>query len=428
MYFKTNMPRQNNFFFLYILIIFLSFLFGFILNEDSAGGGLVDFEHEWTSIKEFKLGIFSALTSIKYESSRTPLFLILNYFNPFAYSEYGFRLSNFIFNIFIPIPFFYLLKNKYPKISSNLLISVSLLLYLSPYFRTSSYWAHQENLPIFFTLVSLLYLELYENKKIKQNLIHILGIAIISSLSFYSDQKYIFVSFYFFIKLVLIYKNDLNILIRVGLFFFISSLPTFYLFYLWKGILPIQSQFRIGFYPKNITLSLSIISFYFLPFLIILKKRLNQLIKKINKNDIYIFILLILLSIFSLPNFDNAWGGGVIFKLFYIFNLLINIEVITKLLFLIVVVTLSFFVYLILKNYLLNFLPLIIIIFLSSFVEMTYQEYFDPLLIVLIFGYFRFKKDLVSIMHVKNIFIYSIFFILFLIFANIYYNYFNLVT
>ena len=40
----------------------------------------------------------------------------------------------------------------------------------------------------------------------------------------------------------------------------------------------------------------------------------------------------------------------------------------------------------------------------------------------------RFKKDLVSIMHVKNIFIYSIFFILFLIFANIYYNYFNLVT
>lgn len=74
MYFKTNMPRQNNFFFIYILIIFLSFLFGFILNEDSAGGGLVDFQHEWTSIKEFKLGIFSALTSIKYESSRTPLF------------------------------------------------------------------------------------------------------------------------------------------------------------------------------------------------------------------------------------------------------------------------------------------------------------------------------------------------------------------
>ena len=82
----------------------------FFLNEDSAGGGLVDFEHEWTSIQEFKLGILSALTSIKYESSRTPLFLILNYFNPFSDTEYGFRLSNFIFNIFIPIPFFYLFK------------------------------------------------------------------------------------------------------------------------------------------------------------------------------------------------------------------------------------------------------------------------------------------------------------------------------
>ena len=428
MYSFKSLIKKDNFPSIYYFIICLSFLFGFFLNEDSAGGGLVDFEHEWTSIQEFKLGILSALTSIKYESSRTPLFLILNYFNPFSDTEYGFRLSNFIFNIFIPIPFFYLLKYKHPKISSNLLISVSLLLYLSPYFRTSSYWAHQENLPIFFTLISLLYLEVYENKIIKQNIINIFGIAIISSLAFYSDQKYIFVSFYCFVKLILLYKNDLYKLTQISFFFFISSIPTFYLFYLWKGILPIQSQFRIGFYPKNITLSLSIISFYFLPFLLIIKDKFGKLISKINKKDVFIFVVIFFISIFSLPDFNNAWGGGVIFKFFYVLNLFLKLEILTKILFITTVTILSFFSYLIIKNYFLNFLPLVIIIALSSMVEMTYQEYFDPLLIILIFVYFRFEKDLINIMNTKNVFIYSIFFIIFLIIANIYYNYFNLVT
>ena len=111
MYLKNNILKKN-YFNIYFIIVFLSFILGFFLNEDSAGGGLVDFEHEWTSINEFRLGIFSALTSIKYESSRTPLFLILNYFNPFNDTEYGFRLSNFIFNIFIPIPFFFSFKKK----------------------------------------------------------------------------------------------------------------------------------------------------------------------------------------------------------------------------------------------------------------------------------------------------------------------------
>ena len=109
MYLKNNILKKNSIT-IYFIVVFLSFIFGFFLNEDSAGGGLIDFEHEWTSINEFKLGIFSALTSIKYESSRTPLFLILNYFNPFNDTEYGFRLSNFIFNIFIPIPFYFLLN------------------------------------------------------------------------------------------------------------------------------------------------------------------------------------------------------------------------------------------------------------------------------------------------------------------------------
>ena len=59
---KTNTLKKNFYLYLYFLIVFISFLLGFFFNEDSSGGGLVDFKHEWTSIQEFKLGINSAVS------------------------------------------------------------------------------------------------------------------------------------------------------------------------------------------------------------------------------------------------------------------------------------------------------------------------------------------------------------------------------
>ena len=56
------------------------------------------------SLKQFKLGILQALTSINYESSRTPLFLILNSFNLLLKHN-----TNFDFQIFFLIYFFLLL-------------------------------------------------------------------------------------------------------------------------------------------------------------------------------------------------------------------------------------------------------------------------------------------------------------------------------
>ena len=64
--------------------MFLLFILGFFLQEDSSGGGRLDFVHEYKSFLVFKDGVFQALTSLSYESSRTPLFLILNSFNVFA--------------------------------------------------------------------------------------------------------------------------------------------------------------------------------------------------------------------------------------------------------------------------------------------------------------------------------------------------------
>ena len=62
-----------------IFLLSLSlFVIGFIFNEDSSGGGKLDFElHEWGNYLKFKSGIIDSLTSIEYES-RMPLFLIMH--------------------------------------------------------------------------------------------------------------------------------------------------------------------------------------------------------------------------------------------------------------------------------------------------------------------------------------------------------------
>ena len=52
-----------------------------------------------------------------------------------------------------------------------------------------------------------------------------------------------------------------------------------------------------------------------------------------------------------------------------------------------------FKIYFLLRNNLINFIPLLTIILISSLVERTYNEYFDPLIFVLIFTFFKFDKN-----------------------------------
>ena len=424
------MPRNNlNF----NIIIFTSFCFltlvvGFLLNEDSTGGGKLDFVHEWKSLKQFKLGILQALTSINYESSRTPLFLILNSFNPFTETQYQFRFSNFFFNLFLPIAYFYCLRIK--KIDINLSLLIVCVLILSPYFRTTSYWAHQENLPIFFMIISFLYFYYFKSISYdnKSKYIHIFLIAVISSLSFYSDQKFIFCSLLIFLLLVLAEKSFVN-KIKILLLFSLTSIPAFYLYYIWGGIVPIESQSRIGFSPQNISNGISIICFYFIPiFIFLLFEKKIEILKISNKVDILVITFIFLILTFTVPNFSSPWGNGAVYKFFFLIGkyLITNI-ILLKILYVFVITLLTFMTYKLLKNNLINFFPLLLVLLISLFVEVVYQEYFDPWVTIMIFIFFTFPKE-INIYKIKNLIIFITYNALFLIVANIYYYKFNLVT
>ena len=101
------------------------------------------------------------------------------------------------------------------------------------------------------------------------------------------------------------------------------------------------------------------------------------------------------------------------FKLVYVINLLIDSNLISKLIFYISVSLMFILTYLLLKNNLINFLPLFIIIFLTSLVEKTYQEYFDPIIIVLLFSYFTFEQNIIEIRSKNVVKSYLIFFLCF---------------
>ena len=68
------------------------------------------------------------------------------------------------------------------------------------------------------------------------------------------------------------------------------------------------------------------------------------------------------------------------YKFFYTLDNIVNLNtILVNLIFIIYYIFGTFFIFLILKNKIINFIPIIILVILSSFIERTYQEYFDQL-------------------------------------------------
>ena len=239
-----------------ITISYFIFFLGFIFDENSSGGGRIDFEHTLSTIKVFKEGILNALSDTRYESSRPPLFAILNKLNPFNYSDYSLRISNLVFNSLIPI-FFYIFIKKQNNFDKHVALIITSLIILSPYFRTTSYWALEENLPFLFFFITLIILP---QKKVSYR--NIILVAFFSSLSVYSDQKFIFLSLFTYLYFLGFKNNSIKDFTYISLVYFLTAIPFFYLVYVWNGITPPQASYRFNLTFDNISYIVSIINFY----------------------------------------------------------------------------------------------------------------------------------------------------------------------
>ena len=442
------MKNYNNKNFFKILSIFLIlfsiifFFYGFLVGENSAGAGGFsgDFGNVWITLQTFLNN--DILTSIKisgdivtpgqdrlYISSRTPLIYIFNkVLNPFIETKINYIRSVFVFSLLAPILFYYSLKIKFPKVSSLALLLLASTILLSPYFRTSSYWGLEENYGIVFIFISYILLEKFLIEKKKNFFIKYLKLFSLitsSSLCVYFDQKLLIIPLFCFIKII--FSNE-NIILKIFtcLLYLIFSIPFLYLIFLWGNIIPtIDSEIRStgrNFFLSHVGFSLTIIGFYFIPLFFFKSENIIKIIKSYFKDKVKLlffcfFIIYLLLSIF----FDdyqnsvyNIIGKGVIHKLSL---LLFNNHLIQKIFIYFNFIIFYFIVTLFVDKKITENLIIFYLLVISIFISPILQEYFDPLMLIIVFIFFNLKLKI----NYKNTCYLFIYLLTFLIIAKIHY-------
>jgi len=405
------------------IFIITSYFLGFIIKEDSSGGGQVDYS---AIINNFKLFQESDLLKIdwnKYKSSALPIYYIISkYIIP---TNYSFLFYSGYFSFFISISAILItykclcIKNKVQSFNWEVLL-IAVIPMLSPFFRTSAYWSLEENIGyFFFALTILFYLKSINEKKYEYLAI------LFSCLSFYARQNYAFLPIiiffsYFNKKDILNKKNIIN-----SFFFVLILFPSLYFFYKWGGLMsPIEGvNSRIGFKRENILIIFTNFFLYLFPFCIFLN--FKNTLKFLNKKKIIIFIIFFIILFFFIFVFFNhiskdseyyriQLGGGIIYKFIFFYNNWISSFDIQKILFIIMglfgLILIIFFS----KNNINFFIFSLISIIIFSNVTIIFQEYFDPLIYFSIIFFMNKIKFLKSPVYKKLFF--TVYFFLILLF------------
>ena len=401
-------------------IFYLTFILSFIFGENSSGGS--NWDSSVMEVYEDQLGASvqnGIMFFIEKKMVHTPTFYIIKSIIEKLLNKLSFDLIFLTLSFFIPIIFYSILKKQFRGLDKNLLFAISLVLYLSPYLRSSAVWATNDNLAILFFILSLSKFLTY-TKKEEKNYKDIY-------LSFFYLILAIYIRQYYVIILIL-YVSFLFKKINIKNFFYIFL---FNIFLLTPLILYTNYYFQInseyaltlktsekGFITLNLTFNslvfFSMYLFYIFPFFSPFKNYIK--IKDIfYNNKIFFFITTIsfIIIFFNYEAPQNQYGGGIIFKisqlihskLFFIFSSYIGA--------ILILLTINF-------NFK-NLLILFSVFFMFPF-STIFQKYYDPFLIIIFFGMIEsnFIFDNINLKKINLGFVFT-YFLFFLICANIYY-------
>ena len=423
--------------FLLILLSSSSFFLGFYLDENSAGGGsyVGDWVFLWPNLELFiDNDLYTAITHKNFLTNRSPLLYILHAsLNPFVDNAIAYRRSVFVISLIVPVLFYFCLKQKFKQKDNLLLLLISSTIFLSPYFRTSSFWGLEENYGLICLLLTYLFLNSFlENKNEYGYKIYfqLFLTTLSSSLCIYFDQKLLIIPIISFLTII-ISKKIVRLKLFLICFYIILSIPYIYLITLWGGIFPthLTNVRNLGnqLYPEHIGYASTIIAFYFLPFLLFKEKNLfidvkNFFLQKDNYYLILLFLIyifyLLILSIFyeqDFLNIETSVGKGFIHKFSFI---LFKENFILREIFIYFSFLISWLIILIfLDKNLKNSLILLYFFIVSVITLPLFQEYFDPLILIIVFTFFS-SKIFISY---KNVMILFFYLSIFLVISNIYY-------
>ena len=414
------MINQNNIFRNLLFSFFsITLLVSFLIDENSAGGSKYD--HSVTS--EFIL-LFSGniLENLQIYDPKVnphlPFFYILFGKLHNLFSLEVLRFIYLLISLALPVLFYKILKIRFKSSDKNTLFIISLLIFLSPYFRSSAVWLTNDNLTLILFCLSIYYFfksEKFKSKKIN----HTLWCFIFLALSAYTRQNFIiFIFFYFY---YLFSNSELRIIMKILFINFLLSIPFLYYLVYYKHVsyyIVTNSVDKID-YLLNIIIYLNLILFYLFPFIISKSIFKNIILRlKTNLKEILLLVLFILLINFFILDYSysaHGFGGGVFYKLFINF---LNIPELLILFSIFSLVLLFCFLDKKISNYI-----IIILLFLLYPLPILYQKYYDPLFIILLFSLISFDKENDMIMlDKKYMLIPSIYFSSFYLFALYYYS------
>ena len=391
-----------------ILFIILSFICGFLLDENSAGSGIFDYEEYYLpQIIRFSIDPIDVLINplIVFFPAHTSIHSIIYFF----FGESYLRYLNFLSSFFIIYFLFLSLKLRFKDENKLNLLLFSFIIFLDPYFRTSAFWVGPDTLSLLFLTLGLYFFQkaLSPMENLRQNKDYYLQISLFLSFSFYFKQIYII--FWFAIILYLIFKFKKKIFKIIFINFFLF-LPAVIYFGYHKSLTPTSTDsfnpFQIGF--DNIIIFFSIYFFYFTPILNFSEEK---------KIKFYIFLITLFLFIFPISNFsyDKMLAGGMIYKFS---NIVFNNN---YLLFFTSLVGSYLFLKMINKKYIYSLIVLLFIFFYFV-LAYPYQKYFGIIFLILISNFFIEPKN--NFFNKKNYLL--VLFYLFVYIGSLIYNLYNL--
>ena len=417
------MQNYQNLKYFFLIFFILSYIIGFFLRENIAGGAEQDFlSFTWPAILSFKNDFYFSIKNYgSFGEGSLPLFHIINaYLNPFTFDQFAFQGSITLISLLNVIIFSQIIEKKFKLKKIDALLYASIFLIL-PFFRSSAFWGITENFGWLFLLISIKYYNYYNENKNQRKFSTIFLICLFSSLALYVRPYLIF--FPIFLILNSVFNKDYNYLKPSIILYLVFSIPGFILIYLWEGVLKlgndeinlVKDYHNPKFISKNLIIFSSLFLFYLTPFEYF---KNNFLIKKKIIFIFSIFLILLILNYFEIFNYLNTWyfGGGVILK----FNKILFEENLIFFLF-----YSSFGIFLIFKYLSISIKNRLLFLSLLIFCFPAYilQEYFEPLFLIVFFTLFDLEKNkFETFKKNKTIFIFCIYFSIYY-FGSLYYRY-----
>jgi len=395
-------------------LIYLTFIASYIFGENSSGGSYNDFVAMQMYVeqisKNFRQGI---ILFFEEGQGHSPIFYIIKSILENFFNKIGSDLILLTLGFSIPLVFYTILKKQFRRCDKNLLFLISLVLYLSPYIRSSAVWATNDNLGILFVALSISKFLTCKHIQ-KDNFKNIFLCFFYLIIAAYIRQYYIIIilAYIFFL-----YRNiSIKSFFYLAFFSLILSIPA--LIYTYYFILTNFDYATSGFTSPDLIFNLltffSMYLFYILPFFFQLKN-LKVIKDRFNDNKFcFILITIIFIMIYFFYDQPNMpFGGGINYKIYQLLD--------SKVFFILISLVGIFLILLTVNLNYNNLLMLILLFFMFPF-SIIYQKYYDPIMIIIFFS--LIQSDLIyEKIKFKKINMYLVFtyFFIFLIGSNIYY-------